>query len=155
MTEDEIVAILGHEMGHDRLYHVHTTLVITIAYMALQLFCLGQFIGSPIIAGAFFVPEPKVYLGLVLFSIVWGIVDFFFSIPLTVKTRFNEYEADQYSIDADESHAFCLGNGLKKLCKKSKANLTPHPFYVFLTYSHPPLDIRLAAIDAYAKSKKK
>lgn len=155
MTEDEIVAILGHEMGHDRLYHVHTTLAITIAYLALQLFCLGQFIGSPIIAGAFFVPEPKVYLGLVLFSIVWGIVDFFFSIPLTVKTRFNEYQADQYSIDADESHAFCLGNGLKKLCKKSKANLTPHPFYVFLTYSHPPLDIRLAAIDAYAKSKKK
>lgn len=155
MTEDEIVAVLGHEIGHDRLYHVHTTLVITIAFMAVQFYALGQFIGSHIISQAFFVPSPKVYLGLVLFSLVWGVVEFVFSIPLTVKTRFNEYEADRYSIDADPSHAVTLAKGLKKLCKKSKANLTPHPFYVFLTYSHPPLDVRLEAISDYANKSKK
>lgn len=155
MTEDEIVAVLGHEIGHDRLYHVHTTLVITIAYMAIQFYALGQFINSQVISDAFFVPKPKVYLGLVLFSLVWGVVDFVFSIPLTVQTRMNEYAADRYSVDADASHALTLGSGLKKLMKKSKANLTPHPFFVFLTYSHPPLDVRLEAIDDYAKSKKR
>merc|ERR1719198_1929252 len=60
MTEDEIVAVLGHEIGHDRLYHVHTTLVITIMYMAVQFYALGQFITSQAISSAFFVPEPKV-----------------------------------------------------------------------------------------------
>lgn len=155
MTEEEIIAVLGHEIGHDRLYHVHTTLVITIAYMAVQFYALGQFIGSEVIAHAFFCPVPKVYLGLVLFSLVWGVVDFVFSIPLTVQTRLNEYAADRYSIDADISHALTLGDGLKKLTKNSKANLTPHPLYVFLTYSHPPLDTRLKAIADYAASKNK
>lgn len=153
MSEEEIIAVLGHEIGHDRLYHVHTTLVITIAYMAVQFYALGRFIESNVIAEAFFVPEPKVYLGLILFSLVWGVVDFVFSIPLTVQTRLNEYSADRYSVDADKSHALTLSSGLKKLMKKSKSNLTPHPFYVFLTYSHPPLDVRLEAIADYAKQK--
>lgn len=151
MTEDEIIAVLGHEIGHDRLYHVHITLVITLAYMAVQFYMLGQFIVSEAISHAFFVSEPKVYIGFVLFSLVWGVVDFVFSIPLTVQTRLNEYAADRYSVDADLSHAAFLGNGLKKLVRKSKANLTPHPFYVFLTHSHPPLDVRLEAIDEHRK----
>lgn len=154
MTEDEIVSVLGHEIGHDRLYHVHTTLAITIVYMAIQFYALGQFIGSDVIAQGFFVPTPKVYLGFVLFSMVWGVVDFVFSIPLTIQTRMNEYAADRYSVDADPNHAKQLGTGLKKMMKKSKANLTPHPLYVFLTYSHPPLDVRLEAIDDYAASKR-
>jgi Zn-dependent protease with chaperone function len=155
MTEDEIIAVLGHEIGHDRLYHVHTTLVITIIYMAIQFYFLGQFISSEVIAHAFFVPRPEVYLGLALFSVVWSVVDFVFSIPLTVQTRMNEYAADRYSVDADISHSVTLGSGLKKLMKKSKANLTPHWLYVFMTYSHPPLDVRLEAIEKYADEKKR
>jgi Zn-dependent protease with chaperone function len=154
MEKEEIVAVLGHEIGHDRLYHVHTTMVITFAYLAVQLYALGSFITSKAISSAFFVPEPKVYLGLALFSIVWGVVDFVFSIPLTVQTRMNEYAADRYSVDADMSHSVTLASALKKLMKKSKVNLTPHPFHVFLTYSHPPLDTRLQAIRAYAATKK-
>jgi Zn-dependent protease with chaperone function len=154
MTEEEIIAVLGHEIGHDRLYHVHSTLVVTIAYLAVQFYFLGQFITSEVIGHAFFVPVPKIYVGLLLFFLIWGVVDFVFSIPLTVKTRFQEYQADRYSIDADKSHAITLSSGLKKLVKKSKANLTPHPFYVFLHYSHPPLDVRLEAIAQYAESRR-
>jgi len=146
MSEDECVSVLGHEIGHDRLYHVHTRLVFSIAYLFIMLFLLGSFLYSKTIASAFYIPEPKVYLGVVLFSIVWGVVDFFVSIPLTVQSRSNEYEADQFAVEADPSYGPLLGVALKKLMKKSKVNLTPHPFQVFLTYSHPPLDSRLNAI---------
>merc|ERR1719181_831640 len=105
-----------------------------------MLFAMGQFLTSPAISSAFFVDEPKVYLGIIFFSVVWGAVDFACSIPMTVNTRMNEYAADRYSIDADPTHANYLAEGLKKLMKKSKSNLTPHPFFVFLNYSHPPLD---------------
>jgi len=152
MQEQEIIAVLGHEIGHDRLYHVHTQLVLGIAYSFVMLYAMGQFLTSPTIASAFFVSVPKVYLGITFFSKVWSVIDFAVSIPLTILSRSNEFAADRYSIDADADYAACLGNGLKKLTKKSKANLTPHPFYAFLTYSHPPLDIRLKAIREYAEA---
>jgi len=153
MEESEIIAILGHEIGHDRLYHVHTQLVFSIAFSFVMLYAMGQFITSVAISQAFFVPVPKVYLGLVFFSIAWSPINFVVSIPLTLRSRMNEFAADRYSVDADETHAAFLGNGLKKLMRKSKANLTPHPFFVFLTYSHPPLDIRLEALKLYHKKK--
>jgi len=153
MEESEIIAILGHEIGHDRLYHVHTRLVFSIAFSFVMLYAMGQFITSAAISQAFFVSDPKEYLGLVFFSIAWSPINFVVSIPLTVQSRWNEFAADRYSVDADETHAAFLGGGLKKLMRKSKANLTPHPFFVFLTYSHPPLDVRLEALKMYYKKK--
>jgi len=146
MSEGEILAVLGHEIGHDRLYHVHTRLVIGFLQYFLMLFALGRFLASRAISSAFFVPEPKVYVGVVLFSIVWSVVEFAFAIPSTVQSRMHEFAADRYSIDADESFGPLLASALKKLIRKSKVNLTPHPVTVFLTYSHPPLDARLKAI---------
>jgi len=153
MEESEIIAILGHEIGHDRLYHVHTHLVFSIAFSFVILYAMGQFITSVAISQAFFVPVPKVYLGLVFFAIAWSPINFVVNIPLTAQSRMNEFAADRYSVDADETHAAFLGNGLKKLMRKSKANLTPHSFLVFLTYSHPPLDVRLEALKLYHKKK--
>lgn len=155
MDEDEIIAVLGHEIGHDRLYHVHVTLVIALAFMGIQFYILGLCITSKAISLAFFCPDPKVYLGLCFFGFLWSVVEFVVQIPMTINSRSNEYAADRYSIDADISHAKKLGNALKKMMKKSKANLTPHPFYVFLTYSHPPLDFRLKAMEDYAATKKR
>lgn len=149
MSEDEIVAVLGHEIGHDRLFHVHTRLVFGIFYSFLMLYALGKFLTSRSIGSAFFVAHPSTYVGIVLFSCVWSIVDFVVNIPLTVQTRSNEFAADRYSVNADPSYGPLLSSALKKLMKKSKSNLTPHPFHAFLTYSHPPLDGRLQAIRAH------
>jgi len=84
---------------------------------------------------------------------VWGIVDFAVEIPLTVHSRMNEYAADRYSVDADPGFGPLLCSGLTKMVKKSKSNLTPHPFYVFLNYSHPPHDVRVQAIQKYHSLK--
>lgn len=147
LSEDEIVAVLAHEIGHDKLFHVHANLISGIIYQFIVWFCLGQFITSPLISEAFFVKTPRVWVGLVLFMLVWSVVDFVVQIPLTIFSRSCEYAADRYSVKANRAHGLLLGSGLKQLMRKSKANLTPHPLYVFLTYSHPPLDDRLKAID--------
>lgn len=155
LTQHEIVSILGHEIGHDRLFHVHKHLVFSIFYMFIMFYAMGQLMTSSILSAAFFVPEPKVYIGIVLFSFVWGVLEFFVNIPMTVHSRSNEYAADRYSIDAEESYAAGLSSGLTKLMKKSKVNLTPHWFYTFLNESHPPLGIRMKAIEAYKNAKYK
>lgn len=153
MEEQEIIAVLGHEIGHDRLFHVHTMLVFSLSYIFVMLFAMGQFLTSASISSAFYVSEPKVYLGIVLFSVVWGVIDFAVSIPQVCMSRMNEFAADRYSVDANETYAKSLGDGLKKLMRKSKANLTPHPLYAFLNYSHPPLDQRLKAICEYNQKR--
>lgn len=151
LTEGEIVAVLGHEIGHDRLYHVHKMVLIGMLEGFLTFYAVGLFLHSEAISSAFFVDTPKVYLGLILFSILWGVVSFVTGIPNTIFSRMNEFAADRYSIEANPAHAKMLGDALIKMMRKSKANLTPHPFFVFLNHSHPPLHTRLKAIDAHQK----
>eukprot|EP00933_Yihiella_yeosuensis_P032570 TRINITY_DN26192_c0_g1_i1.p1 TRINITY_DN26192_c0_g1~~TRINITY_DN26192_c0_g1_i1.p1 ORF type:complete len:581 (-),score=84.94 TRINITY_DN26192_c0_g1_i1:164-1852(-) len=153
LTEGEILAVLGHEIGHDRLYHVHTGLVIGIAYSFIMLFALGNFLNSPQLAAGFFCPAPKVYLSVVFFSTAWAAVDFVVEFVMSANSRSHEYAADRYSVEADETYGALLISGLKKMMKKSKVNLTPHPFYVALKYSHPPLDARILAIEEHHKKK--
>jgi len=147
MTNDEITAVLGHEMGHDKLKHTIQGLAVTLAVTGVQLFLLGKFIASPFLASAFFLPNPTVYTGLLVFSVVWGVVENVISIPMKINSRANEYAADAFAVNAGPSYAKHLSEGLKKLEANSKSNLTPHPFYAFLKYSHPPLLERLRAIE--------
>merc|ERR1711920_462788 len=120
MGEGEIIAILGHEIGHDRLYHIHTRLVVGIAFQFLTLYVMGLFLTSREVSTAFYVSQPSVYLGLVLFSTMWSVIEFVFNIPMTIKSRADEYQADRYSVEANQAYAKDLAGGLKKLMKKSK-----------------------------------
>ena len=61
---------------------------------------------------------------------VWGVIEFFISISMLLKSRCDEYAADEFSVEADPSYAEHLAEGLKTLTKNSKSNLTPHPFFL-------------------------
>lgn len=153
MDVDEIVAVLGHEIGHDRLYHVHTGLIVQCVLQFIQYYAMGQFMTSQVVSDAFFVKEPKLYIGITLFTIVWSVVNFVIEVPVMMMTRSNEYAADRYAVDADRSYSELLVCALIKLSKKSKSNMTPHPFYAFLNYSHPPLGTRILAIRQHSAVK--
>ena len=75
----------------------------------------------------------------------------FLSIFLQRQSRKHEFEADQFAVETT-GQTEPLIKALKKLCVQNLSNLTPHPFYVFLNYSHPPL---LHRIDAIKKLKEK
>jgi STE24 endopeptidase len=151
LSPDEIVAVLGHEIGHDKLYHVHIGAVMASAFLLVELRLLQQFIASPTLAAVFFLDSPSVYTGFVLFYAVWGLVEAILSVPVTWMSRQHEHAADRFAVAASSDHASWLKTGLVKLMKHSKTNLTPHPFHVFLNFSHPPLHTRLQTIDAYQK----
>ena len=61
-------------------------------------------------------------------------------------SRKYEFEADEFASTTYKKEPMI--HALKKLSKDNLSNLTPHPFYVFLNYSHPPVLQRIKAIRA-------
>ena len=146
----EMVAVLAHEIGHYKKKHVLQGLIISILHTGVLLFLLSLFLDSPGLFQAFYMTNQSVYAGLLFFSLLYTPIELALSIVLQVISRKNEYEADRFAAETiDEPSS--LVDALKKLSSTNLSNLTPHPFYVFLNYSHPPLLQRVQAIQDVKK----
>jgi STE24 endopeptidase len=146
----EMVAVLAHEIGHYKKKHVLQGLVISILHTGVLLFLLSLFLNSPGLFRAFYMTDQSVYAGLLFFSLLYTPIELVLSVVLQAISRKNEYEADRFAAETiDEPSS--LVDALKKLSSTNLSNLTPHPFYVFLNYSHPPLLQRVQAIQGIKK----
>lgn len=144
-TNQELVAVLAHEIGHYKKKHVMQGIVISIAHTGLILFLLSVLLGSTALYQAFYMEQSSVYAGLLFFGLLYTPVEMILSIALRTISRRNEYEADRFASETTDDPR-SLVDALKKLATENLSNLTPHPFYVFLNYSHPPLLKRIQAI---------
>ena len=129
------MAVLAHEIGHYKMKHVLRSTVLSIIHMGVMFFFLSVFLSHEGLFQAFFVQQPSVYAGLVFFGMLYAPIELVLSIGMQIVSRRHEYEADRFAVDTFEKPA--LAQALKKLSVHNLANLTPHPFYVFLHYSHP------------------
>nr|WP_320191708.1 M48 family metallopeptidase [uncultured Desulfobacter sp.] len=145
-TPDELLAVLAHEMGHFKKKHIQRRLIFGILQMGVIFYLLSLFITQQSLFTAFYVDTPSIYAGLVFFSILFSPVDLVISIIMQFFSRKDEYQADHFATVTTEK-AGALITALKKLSADNLANLTPHPFYVFLNYSHPPLAQRVEAME--------
>ena len=141
----EVVAVVAHEVGHYKKHHIVKSMVLSVAHLGVMFWVLSLFLQQEALFEAFFVTEPSVYTGLLFFGLLFTPVELVLSVLLNVFSRKNEFEADAFSAmttgDADS-----LVRALKKLSADNLSNLTPHPFDVFLHYSHPPVLERIRAL---------
>ena len=137
-TTRELVAVLAHEMGHYKKKHIMVSMVLGILQMGLMLFLLSLFISYQGLFDAFYMDRPSVYAGLIFFAMLYSPLDFFIGIFMQMFSRRNETEADRFAVDTTGDPR-AMADALKKLSAHNLTNLTPHPFYVFLNYSHPPV----------------
>ena len=144
-TEEELVAVLAHEVGHYKKKHVFTTLFLTIFQLGLMCFLLETCLKVGEISQALGGKKMVFHLGLVAFGILYSPVGTILSILMNINSRKNEFEADHYAKTTYSGVALELA--LKKLSVDSLSNLYPHPFYTFIHYSHPPLLKRLSALN--------
>ena len=144
-TEEELVAVLAHEVGHYKKKHVFTSLFLTISQLGLMCFLLETCLKVGEISQALGGKEMVFHLGLVAFGILYSPVGTIISILMNINSRKNEFEADHYAKTTYSGVALELA--LKKLSVDSLSNLYPHPFYTFIHYSHPPLLKRLSALN--------
>ena len=149
-TTDELVAVLAHEMGHYKKKHVLWMLLTGILQTGIMLFLLSLFVSSPILFEAFYIKTPSVYAGLIFFGILFTPIDFFMGILMQYFSRRNEYAADRFAVETTKDSGSFV-SALKKLAVHNLSNLRPHPMYVVLNYSHPPVLERLAAIGKVGK----
>jgi STE24 endopeptidase len=143
---EEIVAIVAHEIGHYKKAHILKGLAISLVHWGIVFFLLSIFLKSAGLFEAFYVQEKSVYAGLVFFGILFSPIELVLSFFVQAFSRKNEFEADAYARKTASGAA--LVGGLKRLSAESLSNLTPHPLYVKLNYSHPPLLERIAALSS-------
>ena len=145
----ELVAVLAHEIGHFKKKHILKTLILGILQMGIIFYLLGLFLNNRSLFDAFGVQETSVYLSFIFFSFLLSPLSKLIGVGMAVFSRKNEFEADAFAVDVTGSAAPLI-TALKSLSKDNLSNLTPHPFYVFINYSHPPMTERLAALRALA-----
>ena len=137
LEEDEIVAVLAHEVGHYKRKHIVFNLIASILTTGFTFWLLSLFVGSPILSEALNVTIPSFHIGLIAFGILYSPISELTGLLMNFISRKFEYQADDYAKNTFK--AAPLISGLKKLSKNSLSNLTPHPAYVFAHYSHPTL----------------
>jgi len=145
----ELIAVLAHEMGHYKKKHIFQAMVIGILQMGVMFFLLSLFISYQGLFDAFYMEQKSVYAGMIFFGMLYSPIDFFVGIFMQMFSRKNEYTADRFAVETT-GKAKPMIDALKKLSANNLTNLVPHPFYVFLNYSHPPM---LERIDAISKIK--
>jgi len=144
-TPDELISIVAHEVGHYKKRHVTNGMLLSIAQLGLMLFIFGQLMQFQPLYSAFSVSEPSVYAGLTFCSFLYEPVSLVLQLILLSRSRSNEYEADRFAVETT-GLGEALVSGLKRLAGDSLSNLSPHPSYVFVNHSHPPLRERVQAI---------
>ena len=144
-SEDELVAVLAHEVGHFKKKHIFSGLIMSIIQIGIMTLFFELCLKLPEISLALGGSETSFHLGLIGFSIVFSPISMLSGILMNYISRKNEFEADAYAKETFNGDDLSLA--LKKLSVDSLSNIYPHPLYVFFHYSHPPLIERLRALN--------
>ena len=144
-TIPELVAVLAHEIGHYKKKHIIKGMVLSILHTGVLFFLLSIFLNAEGLYEAFYMNGMSVYAGLIFFGMLYAPIEMILSVFMQMSSRKHEYEADAFAAETTQKPGDMIST-LKKLSKDNLSNLTPHWFYVFLNYSHPPVLQRIKAI---------
>lgn len=144
-SEDEILSILAHELGHFKLGHIGQKLAQSAAFMLVLFAALGWAFSASGLAAAFALPDDP-GLVLVIVMIALGPI-LHLAAPLTnFLSRRAEFEADAFA-RAMVGREAMIG-ALTRLSRDNLSTLTPDRLYVLFNYSHPPVPVRVAELRA-------
>ena len=144
-SENELVAVLAHEVGHFKKKHVFSGLLMSVIQIGVMTFFFELCLKLPEISQALGGSSVSFHLGLIGFTIIFSPISMMSGILMNYISRKNEFEADSYAKETYNGDDLSLA--LKKLSVDSLSNIYPHPLYVFFHYSHPPLIKRLRALN--------
>ena len=144
--DDEILAVLAHEIGHLKRNHIKKMLIMIGIVSFILFYLASEMITWDIMYRSFAFSTMTLYAGLFLISVLWEPLGFFLSpISMAISRRF-EREADRHLSGTLKSTAPLI-SALKKMARDNLSNLRPHPLYVWLNYSHPPLLERIKNLE--------
>jgi len=148
LEEEELEAVLAHELGHFKCRHVIKMLVATAVMSLISFGLLGWLIDKPWFFQGLGVEQPSNAAALLLFTLVSSTFSFFMQPISAYFQRKFEFEADSFA--SAHARAEKLISGLVKLYEENASTLTPDPLYSAFHYSHPPAAIRIAHLQSKA-----
>ena len=146
LTHNEILAVLGHELGHYKLKHILKRFLLSVVTTGITFYLLSLFIMNPELFAAFRMEHLSVYASIVFFGFLLAPLQLFLTPIGNYISRKHEIEADRFAVKTIDDPK-SMKSALKKMSLNNLSNLTPYPFYVFLNYSHPPILKRIKLID--------
>jgi STE24 endopeptidase len=144
-SEEQIVAILAHEIGHYKKKHVLINLISSVLITGLMLFLFSLVVNNPLLSKAMGAKVSSFHIGLIVFGILYSPLSLGIGLISNFISRKNEFQADRFV--KDNYQPSYLAEALKKLSVKNLSNMMPHPAYVFFHYSHPTLLQRLEKLE--------
>lgn len=142
---NELLAILAHEIGHYKKKHIIKMTIISIVHQGIIFFLMGWFLKQPALYEAFFMDHTSIAAGLVFFGLLFTPLEMLLNPLFHALSRRHEFQADNFAAQTT-GEPETMVTALKKLAHDNLANLTPHPLFVALNYSHPPLLERIRAL---------
>jgi STE24 endopeptidase len=148
LENEELEAVLAHELGHFKCKHVIKMLVASSVISFISFAILGWLINEPwFYTGLGVAIEQKSNAAaLMLFMLASPVFTAFMQPISAYFQRKFEFEADSFA--AEHAKASKLISGLVKLYKENANTLTPDPLYSAFHYSHPPAAIRIAHLES-------
>ena len=146
LTTEEIVGVLAHEIGHNKRHHLPVSIAFSLLTSLVMLYLFSLVIGSPSIAAAAGCAQPSFHINLIVFSMLYAPLNVVLDMLLNVMSRRHEWQADE--VGRVHGLGKEVSSALKKMSAHSLSNLTPHPWVVFMTYSHPTLYQRVLHLES-------
>ena len=144
-SDEELVSVLAHEVGHYKKKHIFISMILTIFQLGIMCYLFELCMSFDLVANALGSSTMNFHIGIIAFSFLYSPVGLIIGVLMNILSRKNEFEADNYAKETYDGNSLSLA--LKKLSVDSLSNLYPHPFYVFIHYSHPPLIQRLSKLN--------
>lgn len=144
-SDEELVSVLAHEVGHFKKKHILLSMILTIFQLGIMCYLFELCMSFDLIANALGSSTMNFHIGIIAFSFLYSPVGLIIGVLMNILSRKNEFEADNYAKETYDGNSLSLA--LKKLSVDSLSNLYPHPLYVFIHYSHPPLIQRLSKLN--------
>jgi STE24 endopeptidase len=145
--EEEILAVLAHEVGHWKRKHVLKQIILLEVLSFAIFYIVSKLFKWPLLYQTFGFEEPTAYIGIFLVGALLSPLGYFAQPLESAISRRFEREADDFVLELTKT-AEPMRNALKRLASDNLANLIPHPLYAWFYYSHPPLVERIERLSS-------
>ena len=150
LSEDEVEAVLAHELGHFKRNHIKKSLLLSSAVSLLGFALLAWLMASPWFYPALGVTTASTHAALILFMLILPVFTYFISPLFSALSRKHEFEADEFAHSNSDYRA--LISALVNLYRDNASTLTPDPIHSMFYDSHPPAMIRIDHLESIASA---
>jgi STE24 endopeptidase len=149
LSEDQILAVLAHELGHATHKDTTKMLMQNILTFGLYAAVIGLIMQSPTVFIDFGLEGIFFGFGLILFIILMEPISILLGMLTNGWSRKIEYRADGFAKEhVGKDHMI---GALEILARENFSNLNPHPLYVKLFYNHPTISERISSLEKQVK----